>query len=194
MKSLPVRWTGIRPLIMHSADMVDPLNPAVLKIKAISAKGSKKLTDADRQEIQRLEWQGALYLGASGELVVPSDCIEKCIREGATKSRLGKAVEAATFLSESEVPIEGVKYNRDLNKLFEDPQFQLRKAVRVPPKTGARVVKVRPMIPIGWQLNFNLEYDESLVNPKDLQRAMIDAGALVGLGNWRPKFGKFLVK
>ena len=66
--------------------------------------------------------------------------------------------------------------------------------MRVPPKTGARVMKVRPMVPTGWQLKFSVEYDENLVNEKDLHRAMVDAGTLVGLGNWRPKFGRFLVK
>ena len=194
MQTLSTVWTGVRPLIMHSADMVDPLSKPVLRIKAIHAKGSKKLTDADREEVQRLEWRGALYLGQGGALVVPSDNIEKCLREGAMKSRLGKAVEAAAFVTESEVPITGIQYSRDLDKLFTDERFQLRKAVRVPPKTGARVMKVRPMIPRGWQLKFTIEYDETIVNPKDLQRAMIDAGALVGIGAWRPKFGRFTVE
>jgi hypothetical protein len=29
---------------------------------------------------------------------------------------------------------------------------------------------------------------------KNLVKAMTDAGSLVGLGDWRPKFGRFLVE
>jgi hypothetical protein len=50
------------------------------------------------------------------------------------------------------------------------------------------------MIPTGWTMTFDLEFDEGIVNPKNLMKAMTDAGSLVGLGDWRPKFGRFLVE
>jgi hypothetical protein len=50
------------------------------------------------------------------------------------------------------------------------------------------------MIPTGWSLSFDIEFDDSIVNPKNLLKAMSDAGSLVGLGDWRPKFGRFLVE
>lgn len=194
MKTIKVKWTGIRPMIMHNADMVDPLNPAVRAIKDIHSKGSKKLTDSDREQMQRLEWEGSLYWDDELGLVVPSDNLEKTIREGAMKSRLGKTAEAASFVQEPLVKVEGVKYSKNKDKLYEDKAFQIRKAVRIPPKTGARIMKVRPMIPTGWELGFTLEFDDSVINEKDLKKAMIDAGALVGLGVWRPKFGRFTVE
>lgn len=194
MKTLKAKWTGIRPLIMHSADMVDPLNPFVRRIKEISSKGSKKLTDSDREEMQRLEWEGALYWDDELGLVIPSEMIEKCIREGAMKSRLGKSAEAASFVQEPQVALNGHRYPKSKDKLYEQPEFQLRKAVRIPPRTGARIMKVRPLIPTGWTLEFTLEYDDSVINKKDLEKAMLDAGSLVGLGVWRPKFGRFQVE
>jgi hypothetical protein len=50
------------------------------------------------------------------------------------------------------------------------------------------------MFPTGWVLRFELEFDDSVIGPKELVKAMNDAGALVGLGDWRPKFGRFLVE
>lgn len=194
MKTMKVKWTGIRPLIMHSADMVDPLNPFVRRIKEINSKGGKKLTDSDREEMQRLEWEGALYWDDELGLVMPSDNIEKTIREGAMKSRLGKSAEAASFVQESIVPFNGAAYPKNKDKLYSKPEYQIRKSVRIPPRTGARIMKVRPMIPTGWHLEFTLEFDDSVINQKDLAKAMTDAGALVGIGIWRPKFGRFSVE
>ena len=53
----------------------------------------------------------------------------------------------------------------------------------------AAIIRIRPMIPTGWEATFTLEYDENIVNGANLTKAMQDAGALVGLGDWRPKFG-----
>jgi hypothetical protein len=179
---------------MHNAAMVDPLNPHVRRIKDINSKGSKKLTDSDREEMQRLEWAGSLYWDEKLGLHIPSENIEKCIREGATKSRLGKAAEAASFVTDPVVKLDCGKYPMDLDKLYELSEYQFRKPVRIPPKTGARIMKVRPVIPTGWKLTFVVEFDDSVINSKDIVKAMIDAGALVGLGDWRPKFGRFTVE
>jgi len=50
------------------------------------------------------------------------------------------------------------------------------------------------MVPTGWSLTFTLEFDDSILNEKALVKAMVDAGALIGLGDWRPKFGRFSVE
>ena len=187
---MKVKWTGIRPLVMHNGLLADPTNPYVRRIKEITAKGSKKLTEADYEERDALEWEGGLYWDDVEGPVVPSDNIERCIQLGAQKSRIGKDVQAAVFCT---LPSIRVDYNgpRDKAKMIGRPEFELRKGVAV---QKARIIRVRPMIPTGWILKVELEYDDTIVNPKSLLKAMTDAGALVGLGDWRPKFGRFLVE
>lgn len=194
MKTLNVRWTGIRPLVLHNGLLADPTNPYVIAIKKLTAKKNKK-TDFDNEEIARLEWLGGLYLGPDKKtLVIPSDNIERAIQEGAKKSRLGKDAQAAVFCSEPEVEIahEDI-HGRNPDSLYADKsgRFILRKGVKV---ALSRVIRVRPLIPTGWSLTFSLEYDESIINVRALEQAMTDAGALVGLGDWRPKFGRFTVE
>ena len=100
MKQIKVKLTGLRPLIMHNGLMADPTNPYTVAIKKITAKGSKKMTIHDHQERDRLEWEAGLYWSeAEGGMVMPSDNIERCIQEGAKKSRLGKDFAAAVFVS-----------------------------------------------------------------------------------------------
>jgi hypothetical protein len=190
MKTIKVKWSGIRPLVMHNGLMADPTNPMVRRIKEITSKGSKKMTDSDYEERDRLEWEAGLYWDSEDGLIMPSDNIERCVQLGAQKSRIGKDVQAAVFCANTHVPIvyDGPK---DKDKLYDDPRFSLRKGVAV---QKSRIIRIRPMIPTGWTMAFDLEFDEGIVNPKNLMKAMTDAGSLVGLGDWRPKFGRFLVE
>jgi hypothetical protein len=190
MKTMNVKWTGIRPMVMHNGLMADPTNPLVRRIKEITSKGSKKLTESDYEERDRLEWDAGLYWDSADGAIVPSDNIERCIQLGAQKSRIGKDVQAAVFCVDPHVKVQ---YDgpRDRDKMYADPRFTLRKGVAV---QKARIIRIRPMIPTGWTLVFGVEFDESIVNPKSLLKAMVDAGAVVGLGDWRPKFGRFFVE
>jgi hypothetical protein len=61
----------------------------------------------------------------------------------------------------------------------------------VPPKTGALIWKCRAMIPSGWAVSFTLNYDENMITKSALIDIAANAGALVGVGGWRPRFGRF---
>lgn len=190
MNTLRIKLTGLRPLVLHNGLLADPLNPLVVKQKAITAKKNKK-TDADNQELAWLEWYGGLYLNNKKEIVMPSDNIERCVQLGAQKQRLGKDFSAGVFMTEPEVKIYHPAIDgRKLTDLYEDPdgRFTLRKGVVIQKN---RIIRVRPMIPTGWTLQCTLEYDETLVNERALKRALLDAGTYIGLGDWRPKFGRF---
>jgi hypothetical protein len=199
MKTLNVKWTGIRPLIMHSAAMIDPDNAAV-RAKNKLQRDLKQLKKDDedgrerkRREIERMEWEGSLYWNGSA-LYVPGDNIMACIVAGARKIKMGKQVEQS-LVPPDDAPLEiaALRAGMSLDQIFETDGFQLRAPVRIPPKTGSRVMSVRPMIPTGWAIEFGLEFDETICPVKDLREAMNNAGALIGLGDWRPKFGRFTV-
>lgn len=190
MEEIKVKWTGLRPLVMHNGLLADKTYEFTQKSKVITDKGSKKMTDTDYATLARLGWEGALYWDEKFGVIIPSDNIERCIQLGAQKSRLGKDVQAAVLLKEESVPI---KYDgpKSKDKMFADPRFVLRKGVAV---QKSRIIRIRPMIPTGWVLEFTVEFDDAIVNRADLIRAMKDAGALIGLGDWRPKFGRFIVE
>jgi hypothetical protein len=50
------------------------------------------------------------------------------------------------------------------------------------------------MIPSGWWLTCTIEFDESIVNEAQVLSSTKEAGALCGIGDWRPKFGRFTVE
>lgn len=189
MKSITAQFTGIRPVIMHNGMLADPTYPFTVAIKEITDKGSKKMTLADHERRNALEWEGGLYWDDDLGPHIPSDNIERCIQLGAQKSRLGKDVQAAMWCSQQMFAIEYTG-PRTKAKLMADSAFTIRKGVVV---NKSRIIRIRPMFPTGWKVKFSIEYDETVVNGKDLIKAMQDAGALIGLGDWRPKFGRFTV-
>jgi hypothetical protein len=196
MKSINVKITGIRPLVMHNGLLADPTNPFVVAIKRITSKGAKKMTEADYEERDRQEWLGGLYWSeAVGGPYIPPDNIERCIMDGARKSRLGKDVAAAVFVSEPEVPIvQTLLRGKTKEALFDDEaqRFTLRRGVKM--ATGSRIIRIRPLIPTGWTASFTVEFDETIINERNLHQAIIDAGSYCGIGDWRPKFGRFTVE
>jgi hypothetical protein len=198
MKALKTTWTGIRPLVMHSAAMIDPDNPNVRLLNQMQ-RALKKLKKEDeegreeqRRKIERVEWEASLYFDGE-RLFVPGDNIMRCIQEGARKSKAGKQAESGLLPVDDSVIHTTVKGKINLDSLFQDKAFSLRQAVRIPPRTGSRIMKVRPMVPTGWSITFDVEYDEKVLATEALKEAMKDAGTLIGLGDWRPKFGRFEV-
>lgn len=190
MKTLQTRWVGIRPLLMHNGSLADWQNPFTQKIKEITNKPSKKRTEADYALCDRLEWEGSLYLDDNDGIIVPSDNIERTIQAGGEKSRIGKQIKASVFCSEPHTRLEYNGGSRDLDRLYADGRFSYRKGVVI---SRSRVIRVRPRFN-EWSITFDVEFDESLINQKALLKAMVDAGSLVGLGDFRPKFGRFSVE
>ena len=188
MKTLNCTITGLRPLIMNNGEQADPTNPLVEQKKKLTAKGSKKLTLADYQEIDRLSWLGGIYWSDRiGGMVLPSDNVEGMIVEGARKARKGKDALAAMFLVESECEIIHPLRGKSKEAIYAVPEYTLRKGVK---QQKNRIIRVRPRIP-EWSMSFTVEYDESVINGRDLEQAITEAGAIVGIGDWRPKYGRF---
>lgn len=192
MKTLKVTIAGVRPLVMHNGLLADPTNPYAKAIKRITSKGAKKMTDADYEERDRLEWEGSLYWSEESKaLVIPSDNIERCIQDGAKKNRLGKDFAAAVFVQEAEVEVTHRLSGKSKASIYADPGYILRKGVKV---QLSRIIRVRPMIPSGWTMSFTVEFDESIVNRASIVTALTEAGSVVGIGDWRPKFGRFTLE
>lgn len=65
---------------------------------------------------------------------------------------------------------------------------------RVPPRTGSLVRIYRPAMETGWLLSGTFMVLDKNRDPNQLREGMDFAGLYVGLGGWRPEYGRFLVK
>jgi hypothetical protein len=184
-KQLSFTIRSVTPLLMHRGELADPLDHFAQEIAKISGKRNKTL--ADHAEIARLEWLGSLWLD-DGHPCLRSEALEASLTNAAKKIRRGQQAQAG-LMCPANAPLiyQGTK---DLEALWADPRFQLRVGVRV--KTS-RVIRTRPRFQ-EWACTFALEYDPLLLNENEVRGLVKRAGEEIGIGDWRPKFGRFQVE
>lgn len=177
---------GVCPLLMHNVQLVDPLNKWSKKIKEISSK--RKKTEEDLQLLKKYEWFGGLYLNDDEKRVImPSRCIEAALIEGAKKKRKGKDFKSSVFcLEDSLLKYKGPK---EPEKLWEDGNFILTRPVNI---NRNKIMRTRPMFN-KWSLECEIAFFPEVVDEVSVDNAMNTAGKLIGLGDWRPRFGRFEV-
>ena len=175
---------GTAPLLMHNARLADPLDPMTKQIREVSSKRSK--TDDDHEELAHLEWLGGLYFLPDVGPFIPAANVQKCLVEGARFTKAGKKVERGVFIETAAVPVQ---YDgpRDLETLYADKRFVFRASVKV---TTSRVMRTRPRFP-HWALAAVGMFDSNVIDLADLAVAARSAGLMIGLGDYRPQFGRF---
>lgn len=185
-KVMAFTLTGTAPLLMHNGQLADPLNAFVKKLKEITKKRQK--TEEDLREISRLEWRGGLYFDASLGPVIPSEMIDACLVEGAKKRKLGKAFKSSVFAVNGPYKLI-YKGPRDEAGLWSDDAFRSVMSARV---GTSRIMRCRPKFE-QWSLKIEVMLLPGEVNPSDVADAIEAAGAMVGLGDFRPRYGRFTV-
>jgi hypothetical protein len=214
MKQYQVTLKGISPLLLHADNL-----PFSEKIKAWNkAPENKALSIAGDDRTPAWTWIGCLYHDGN-VLGVHADCVMSTLREGGKKVKTGhgketfkKHTQSGLFIDQQQfkllvngklIEIEDIKQyigENDFNKhldLAESLGFELlvKRA-----KIGTnKHVRVRPMFR-NWEAVGSITVmDEELsgLTEENLQLVFDYAGALCGIGDWRPNspssgsFGKF---
>jgi hypothetical protein len=180
-----LRLEGTRPLLMHSGRLADPLDPAALDLAHITAKRPK--TRADLEEISRREWYGGLWLHG-GRPCIPQEALEGVFVDAARATRRGKAARAGVAVEHPALLI--YPGPSTIDELWLDENFKLRHAVKI---QQAKTMRTRPRFSV-WAAEFEVEYFPSLFDRRAVVDTFVSGGFCVGIGDWRPKFGRFSVR
>lgn len=184
IEKIAVKIEGKTPMLMHNGMMADPLNAAAQELKKVSGKRNK--TDQDHHDMARLEWYASLYTNEDGRIVFPGVNIDKAIIQAARKSRKGKQYESGVMV-DGDPELDFPDKNKDLEYIYNSGLYVDRRMVAV---QKAKVARTRPKFS-EWGLAFTIVFDNELVNGSDLCDILDLAGQLIGLGDYRPRFGKF---
>ena len=177
--------TGTAPLLMHNSRLADPLDPRAKALKGVTAKTKK--TDDDHLDMARLEFLGGLYYDVDAGPYIPSDNIFRALVDAGRKRKLGTKVTAGLFVMGSINPL-GYKGPRTPEALWADGNFSHRASAKVGMQ---RVNRTRPHF-AEWATSAELHLDTEVLDLGDLTSLADIAGRLVGLGDWRPRFGRFV--
>lgn len=186
MKERTYTIRGVCPIVMHNERLADPLNEHAKALKALTKKKNK--TDDDHLAVSRAEFMGGLYWDADLGPHVPERCLERLLRDAASKSKQGKAVLSALIVTDP-AKLE-YKGPRDPVAMWEAGSFVLRASVGVGQQ---RVIRSRPIFR-DWSLTFTVNFDENVLDARDVDSFVEIGGRLVGLLDWRPKHGRFNVE
>ncbi len=186
MRTFKVKYNYVSPLLMKSLKGIDPLNPLVKESSAISKTHHSKKTDAMRERQLEIDYLLGAYYDEDIGMYLPAEMIEANIRAGATARKNGKNVQIAIFVKEEMIPLihDGPKEIEELYKLEE---FRDIRAVTV---NKAKINRARPRFN-RWSIEFHIDLNDEFLSPEDLANAIEIGGAQKGLGDYRPRYGRF---
>lgn len=152
-------------------------------------KSSGDLTDEQRQKLAEKK----VYADDAG-LYLPAWTVKRAILEGAhsvglklNRKPLRQRLAAVMFVTT--LP----RFSRD-GQSIQERDYLHETGGRIPPRKGVYALIRRPALRAGWTLRATLTILDDGV-PADAVRQSLEASGLyVGIGAWRPEFGRFIVR
>ena len=199
LKSFEVTVEGTSPLLCSNVESSDPLGEGS-KQKAFFHSKRKK-NDEDHRALRTLDWIFSGYWKNHGKVAIDEDNnmvdfadfsaptlpganFQRCLRNAATKWKLGKDVLRSVVVSnDPEIEYDGPK---DAIEMFNSRTPKYQKAAF----TCRGVWVNRLMIP-EWQVTYRLTVDDEILSVSQLKQIITMAGKAEGLGTWRPRHGRF---
>ena len=184
MKQITFKITGTLPLLMHNARLASTLDKYARMIKEIS--GKRKKTDDDHENMALIEARGSLYHNSKDGIYMPGENIEACLLASAKLQKLGTTIKRGARVVDINCPLiyAGPK---DPDELVRNQDFIFSKLVKV---GTSRVLRTRPVFN-QWGCVFSVAYMPDQLNKASIIEIVNNAGQLIGLGDWRPRFGLF---
>ena len=184
--------TGVTPLLCHNARLVNRNDPISKRMSEITSKRGK--TEADLEELDKLEFVGGLYLDPSTKAPsVPATMLYAALLRGARRHKEGKLVEAGVSFPQEFYPLE---YDgpKDWEALFEVmDNLGLRRFVdqRSVTISRSRIIRTRPIFR-EWALDVSVRFNPDVLDGALLLKYLAEAGVSQRLGDARVLgFGSF---
>jgi hypothetical protein len=186
MEVLKLKITGTSPLMMHSDRLANPLLPETKAHKELTSK--RKKTDEDHLAIAKSEFLSGLYYSESTGIYIPGANFDATFKAGAKLQKLGTAwTRGALVLSDRAKLIHSGPKTPEA--LWNDTQFVDCRGVKV---GTAKVMRYRPVF-AEWACELEVAFNPDVLNMSEVKKTLADAGALIGVCEYRPRFGRFNV-
>lgn len=202
MRDITIKVTGLSELLMHNSRLANPMDPAAKELNAAHAEWKRAKTDEAFYEMARSEFYGAIYhYEAEGTLIGPywsTDAFHACLKNAGAKVVKKGRVTFKNFVAAGLLPGEsdinplaysgsrrGQPVPRALPELWADEHYRFIKIVRV---GTAKIPRCRPVFR-NWAFEVPFQLDTEVLGLADLERILVIAGQVVGIGDWRPEKG-----
>jgi hypothetical protein len=135
----------------------------------------------------RLEFLGSLYV-QNQEPCIPGEMFEAALVEAAKKIKRGQQAKAG-IVCYGNFPL-AYDGPHSPNDLWEDQRFRLVVGVRI---QRNKVMRTRPIFR-DWAAEVSVDFMPDQLNKSEIEEMVRTAGIVIGIGDWRPKFGRFAIR
>ena len=185
MYTVNVQVEGVSPLMQNRFPLPDFEN---------LNKGGKMTTgEKDRSQ----EWKECFYVTPEGDIYQPATHFEAAMVKAAANfkiaGRRGKTYKdlfKGNIFVNPDAILHGIKSPETLDA---DADKSLYLDVRPVVIQRARIPRVRPCFKPGWKLEFEISVLDDEIPANVVNEVLILAGRTVGIGDFRPRFGRFMV-
>lgn len=170
MKTYKVKIKGTAPLLQN-------------KITTLEVEPEKKAEGKDSPDLCPQK----LYM-FNDKICQPAIMIEQALIKAAAGIKMkgaGRSTYKELFKGAVFVRPEYIVHNKQ--------DWEVHSSTVVIPSTRGRINRYRPMLK-DWSLNFEIEILDDRVSEIVLKLALDEAGRTKGIGDWRPRFGRFIVE
>lgn len=173
---------GTRPLLLHA------FGPDALPLEKQERTG---VAGNDPEE-----WKKTVLMTKERQLYIKHTYVFGCLRDAAKHTKRGRGtlqryVAATLQVSPNTILIKD-RFVPEEPETDETLPVYLDIAGVRNPSTGARNVRYRIAANDGWECDFILEFDKTIVSRQEMEAVLLDAGRLVGLGDGRSVgYGRF---
>ncbi len=191
MYTVNVLIEGDAPLLQHA------FSPTAKKSLQTASKARTGVKDYS------LEWMDTMYVNADGLLCQPSVHLERSMIGAAgnfkvtgKRGKTWKKSFLAYVLVEPELVVHlraGAPVVAPGEELIENPTEHLAVDVRRVVVQRAAVARSRLKVEARWQLRFDVRVIDDQLPAEVLKDVLTEAGRSEGIGDFRPKFGRFHV-
>jgi len=184
MINFQITVSGTAPLLMHNGRLANPLDPAAKALKRLTGKRQK--TEADYNDLARVEFSGSIYSDPDIGPYLPGDNIWRALYDAAKKTKKGKAVQESVFITSDINPL-AYTGPRDIDALWKDENFRHITTVKVGTN---RTTRCRPIFR-EWRCQAEGILDDNILEFGDLAGIATLAGAVIGLGAYAASLPRF---
>jgi hypothetical protein len=187
MELLKIRLTGASPLMMHSDRLANPLATESKAHKLLT--GKRKKTEDDHLAIAKSEFLSGAYYDEKAGMYIPGQNFDATFLAGAKLQKLGTHWKrgAVVMTDKAKLLYDGPGTPETL---WNDSSFVDVRGVRV---GAAKLMRYRPRFD-EWACELELSFNPDIMNAEEVKKVVCDAGALIGVCEYRPRFGRFAVK
>jgi hypothetical protein len=133
-----------------------------------------------------------LYYNEEVGPYIPGVNVETCLRHSGVISKDGKNVTRAVVVLAEALPIQYPGRNGRVQTIQELWDGNYKDYRRVGNQSNS-VMRSRPMFPAGWQLDVPIALETTILDREQFALIAHRAGLMIGLGDYRPRFGRFEV-